>query len=223
MSLSSATRTNLLKMIYQAVAWGSVADNAAGSPLTNIAVRLHTADPGPTGDQTTSEASYTGYTGINVPRSAGGWTVTANSVSPAANITFPHATGAHQAISYFSTGKSLSGASEIFHRGVIGSMQGPFTGATNDTITIPSHTLVVDDRVAFFSSFGSTLPTGIIEGTVYWVVTINTGVIEIATTQSGSALDITATGRGVAFKVDPIDTSITSNPILSTSTTLKVE
>lgn len=222
MSLSDATELNLQKLIYNATPWAGVADNAASVPLTNIFVALHTADPGESGDQTTSEAAYTGYARRAVARTTGGWTCTTNSVSPVANITFPQATGAHTTILYFSTGKATSGASEIFHRGPIGSIQGPFTGATDDTITIPGHTLVVDDRVAFFPSHESSLPTGIVEGTVYWVKTSATNVITVSTTQAGTTQDITAVGDGVAFKVTPIVTSVTTTPILSTSTTLKV-
>lgn len=223
MSFSNATETNLLKLIYTAVAWAGVADNAASSPLTNIYVALHTADPGETGDQTTSESAYTSYARVAVARTTGGWTVTTNSVSPVANITFPQATGGTETLYYFSTGKATSGASEIFHRGVIGSLQGPFTGATSDTITIPGHTFVVDDRIAFFSSYESSLPTGITEGTVYWVKTAATDTVTVSTTQGGTTLDITGTGDGVAWKVTPIPVSSGTTPILSTSTTLKVD
>lgn len=209
--------------MYTAVAWANIADNAAASPLTNIFVALHTADPGEAGDQTTSEAAYTSYARVAVARTTGGWTVTTNSVSPVANITFPQATGGTETLMYFSTGKATSGASEILHRGVIGSIMGPFTAATSDTITIPGHTLVVDDRVAFFPSYESSLPTGVTEGTVYWVKTIATDTVTISTTQGGTTLDVTATGDGVAYKVTPIPVSTGTTPILSTSTTLKVD
>jgi hypothetical protein len=55
---------------------------------------LHTADPGEAGDQTTSEVTYTSYARVAVARTAGGHTVTNNSVSPVANIDFPAGTGA---------------------------------------------------------------------------------------------------------------------------------
>jgi hypothetical protein len=109
MSLGNSTENNLLKLLYNAVAWANVADNAASSPLTNIHVALHSADPGEAGDQTTSEAAYTGYTRVAVARTTGGWAVTNNSASPVSNITFPAATGAHQTLLFFSVGKNLSG------------------------------------------------------------------------------------------------------------------
>jgi hypothetical protein len=223
MSLGDPTENNFLKLLLNATAWANVADNAASSPLTNVHVALHTADPAEAGDQTTSEAAYTGYTRVAVARTTGGWTVTNNSGSPVANITFPTATGAHQTLLYFSVGKNLTGASEIFMRGPIGSLQGVFTAGTDDNITIPGHTLVVDDRIAFFSAFGSTLPTGMTEATVYWVKTSATNVVTVSTTQGGTTIDLTAVGRGVAFKVTPLDTSVTTTPVLSTSTTLKVD
>ena len=223
MGLSDATENNLLKLLYTATAYANVADNAASSPFTNVYYALHTQDPGESGDQTTSEAAYTGYARVAVARTTGGHTATTNSISPVATITFPVATGNHQTLLYYSAGWAASGASEIIHSGPIGSMQGVFTGATDDNITMPGHTLVVDDRVAFFPAFGGTLPTGIAEGTVYWVKTSATNVITISATQGGTVIDISAVGRGVAFKVTPIVTSVTTTPKLSTSTTQKLD
>lgn len=83
---------DLCKLIFNAVAIGNVADNAATAPLTNLWMALHTADPGDTGDQGTSEGGYTAYTRISVARTTLGWvvsTASAASVSPVANIDFP--------------------------------------------------------------------------------------------------------------------------------------
>ena len=46
MPKSTTTCNNLLKLIFNAVAWANMADNAAASPLTNLYLSLHTADPG---------------------------------------------------------------------------------------------------------------------------------------------------------------------------------
>ena len=71
MSMGNTWENDLLKLIFQATAIANVADNAASSPLTNLYVSLHTADPGEAGDQTTSEISYTGYARVAVARSTG--------------------------------------------------------------------------------------------------------------------------------------------------------
>lgn len=89
---SDALENDWLKLLFNATAIANIADNAASSPLTNLYVTLHTADPADAGNQTTSEAAYTGYARVAVVRTSGGWTVTGNSVSPAANIDFGECT-----------------------------------------------------------------------------------------------------------------------------------
>jgi hypothetical protein len=119
---STALATNFLKLLYQAVAWANVADNAASSPLTNIYVGAHTADPNATpgaGDQTTSETSYTGYARQAVARTTGGWAVSAGVASPVANIVFPVSTSGTPTLTHFATGSASSGAGNRFHSGTI--------------------------------------------------------------------------------------------------------
>lgn len=81
-------------------------------------VALHTADPGEAGSGTTNETAYTGYSRQSVARSAGGWTVTGNSVAPTANIDFPICTASPGGpITHFSVLKS--GTNIILYKGTI--------------------------------------------------------------------------------------------------------
>ena len=89
---SDTFENDVCKLIFNAVAIGNIADNAAAAPLTNLWCSLHTADPGDAGVQGTSEGGYAQYTRISVARTTGGWVVTNNSVSPVANIDFPQNT-----------------------------------------------------------------------------------------------------------------------------------
>jgi hypothetical protein len=221
MSKGNTFENDLMKLIYNATAIANLCDNAASAPITNISVALHTADPGEAGDQTTNEANYGAYARVSVARTSGGWTVTGNTASPVASITFPEATSGTNTLTHWSTGPTGGGATKIFHKGVIGSVQGAFTGATSDTITIPGHSLVVDDRIAFYPVEGSTLPTGITEGVVYWVKTVSGDAVTISTTQGGATLDITASGDGTSWRVTPILVTTGVTPLLSTSTTIK--
>jgi len=177
----------------------------------NSYVSLHTDDPGEAGTQATNEISYTGYARVAVARSGAGWTVSGNSVSNAAAVTFGKRTDIGTAVAtHFVVGAESAGATMIQRKGPLGtSVQGPFTGAVDDNITVPGHTFSVDDRCAFFPAFGSTLPTGITEGTLYWVKTSATDVITISATQGGAAVNITAVGDGVAFKAMTL--SVTQN------------
>lgn len=119
MSKSNAFENALLQLIFNATAIANLADNAASSPLTNLYVSLHTADPGEAGNQSTSEATYTSYARVAVARTSGGWTVTNNSVSPVANIDFPAATGGTETITYFGVGSASSGSGVLYYSGTV--------------------------------------------------------------------------------------------------------
>lgn len=119
MSIANVTESNILKLIFNATAWANYADNAAGTPQTNIHVGLQTADPGEAGTMNTSESAYTSYARVNVARTTGGWTETAGSVSPVANIDFPAGTGGSGTVTNFATGKTGGGAADILWSGTV--------------------------------------------------------------------------------------------------------
>lgn len=108
---------DLLKLIFNATAIANLADNAASSPITNLYVSLHTATPLVGGNQTTNEAAYTSYARVAVARNSGGWTVTGASVSPAATISFPAATGGSETETFFAVGTASSGTGKILYFG----------------------------------------------------------------------------------------------------------
>jgi hypothetical protein len=130
MSKGDTFENDLLKLIFNATAIANMADNAATSPLTNLYVALHTADPGESGTQSTSEAAYTSYARVAVARTTGGWTVTSNSVSPAANIDFPACTGGTSTVTFFSVGIASSGATKILYSGAVSPSISVSTGVT---------------------------------------------------------------------------------------------
>lgn len=119
MSKGNTFENDLLKLIFQATAIANIADNAAGSPLTNLFVSLHTSDPGEAGDQTTNECAYGSYARVSVARTSGGWTVTNNNVSPAANIDFPQASSGTETATHMGVGTATSGAGKLLYSGTI--------------------------------------------------------------------------------------------------------
>jgi hypothetical protein len=119
MSKGNTFENDLLKLLFNATPIANIADDAAVSPLGNLYVSLHTGDPGEAGDQTTSECAYTSYARVAVARSGAGWTVTSNSVSPAANITFPAATGGTETATHWAVGTAASGAGKLLYSGTI--------------------------------------------------------------------------------------------------------
>lgn len=122
MSKGDVYEADLLKLLLNATAIANVADNAASSPLTNLSVALHTADPGETGTQTTSEAAYTSYARVSVARTSGGWTISGTAPTqavPAAQINFPAGTGGSGTVTHFSVGPTGGGATKIFYSGTV--------------------------------------------------------------------------------------------------------
>lgn len=213
MAKSNASANALVALMYNATAIANVADNAATAPITVVQIAAHTADPGAAGTQTTSEAAYTGYARPTPARTTGGFTCSNGTVTLVADASFGACIAGTATLTHWSAGPA-AGAGQIWHRGVFGSRLGPFTGAVSDTITIPGTTLAVDDRVVFYAVSGSSLPTGVTEGTVYFVKTASGADITIATTSGGATIDITVAGDGLAYRVTPIAVSAGITPKL---------
>ena len=82
---------DLAKLILQGTEISGLAINDTGSPgpLTNLFLALHTADPTGAGDQTSSEANYTGYTRYTISRSSSGFTISGSVANLTSNCSFP--------------------------------------------------------------------------------------------------------------------------------------
>jgi hypothetical protein len=125
MSLGNTAESDLLLLIFQNTNWANVGD-ATGLRGSGTAgsfyIQLHTANPGQTGTQSTSEAAYTSYARQAVARSSGGWTVTGSNPTTAENaaaITFPQCTGGSETETYFSVGRASSSTGEILWYGAL--------------------------------------------------------------------------------------------------------
>lgn len=122
MSATNAFETDLLELIFTNANAANIGDATGlrgSSTAGSFYISLHTADPGETGDQTTSEATYTDYARVAVARSGAGWTVSGNTVSNAAAVTFPTATGGTNTITHFGIGSDSSGAGNLFFSGAL--------------------------------------------------------------------------------------------------------
>ena len=97
----------LLQAMYEAVFSDLTTFLAnSGSPATNLYISLHTANPTAAGNQGSSEAAYTSYNRVAVARTTGGWTLTSESITNAAAINFPAATGGTESETYVGIGES---------------------------------------------------------------------------------------------------------------------
>ena len=106
MSKGNTFENELALLIFNATAISGLADDASVGALTSLYVGLHTSDPGETGTQGTNECAYGSYARQTVARTSGGWSVSANQVTPVANIDFPEATSGTETVTHFSVGTS---------------------------------------------------------------------------------------------------------------------
>jgi hypothetical protein len=127
MSKSNTWESDLLKLVFNNTtssligdATGLVGSSTAGS----LYVSLHTADPGETGTQTTSESAYTSYARVAVARTTGGWTISGTAPTQAANtaaVNFPQCTGGSETITHVAVGTDPSGTGKLLYSGALNS------------------------------------------------------------------------------------------------------
>lgn len=133
MSATNAFETALLTLYFNNTDHAAVGDAAGiqnSATAGSFYISLHTADPGETGTQTTSEATYTSYARVAVARSGAGWTVSGANASNAAAINFPAATGGTNTITHFGIGSDASGVGNLFFKGALSASLAVSTGIT---------------------------------------------------------------------------------------------
>jgi hypothetical protein len=127
-SKSDAWETGLLLLVFNNTNFANIGDATGlrGSTVAgSLYVSLHTADPTDAGTQTSSEmtvGAYNTYARQAVARAsgAGGFTVTASSVSPTTNIDFPAmVSGTGATATHFGIGTALSGTGVLLYSGAI--------------------------------------------------------------------------------------------------------
>ena len=112
MSKSALFETQLLSLTFNGTSlpWAN----------TDLFISLHTADPGESGNQSTAEVAYTGYTRVAVSRDSLGWTVAGNTAYNTAEILFPECVGSPSVVGYLAIGLASSGPSQIIYSGQLG-------------------------------------------------------------------------------------------------------
>jgi hypothetical protein len=133
MSATNAFETALLTLYFNNTAHANVGDASGLQPSSTAGsfyISLHTANPDETGNQTTSEATYTDYARVAVARSGAGWTVSGNNVSNAAVVTFPVASAGSNTITHFGIGSASSGAGNLFFKGALAASRAISAGIT---------------------------------------------------------------------------------------------
>ena len=145
---SNGLQTGMLQLIFNAKGYTNIADNTATSPSTSLWIALHTADPTNSGNQTSSETTYTGYLRVATARTTGatGWSVSGSnpaSASPNSVITFATCTASSTTlITNFSVGLSSSGTGTLLYDGTVTSN---ISITTNVTASLTTASVITED------------------------------------------------------------------------------
>ncbi|MGH6719589.1 MAG: phage tail fiber protein [Alphaproteobacteria bacterium] len=188
MSVSNYLENKLLDKVLKDTAFTSAPVYAA----------LHTAAPGETGANEATGGSYARQqvAGANWNAGSGGLSDNTAAISFAG---MPVAT-----IVGVSLWDAVS-AGNCLWTGWLSTIVKPFVGndVTTDFIRSPAHGFANSDRVAFEAEDAGTLPTGLVDTTLYFVVSAATDEFKVSLTDGGGAVDITAQGTGKVRKVTP--------------------
>lgn len=196
----------------------------------SLYLALHTAWPGRGGSQNGSEASYTGYARKAITRDGTGFSVSSGVLTIVAEQLFGENTGASaQEVRFWTLGVASSGATKVLYGGHLAPASSDpreaIGTASSDNILVGTgHGLAVNDEVVFYDLIGgASLPGGISEGTIYFVISVSTDTIQISTTLGGGALNITSNGAGLIGKVQVQNVKVGDRPRLAASTVLHKE
>lgn len=161
---------------------------AAGVTAVSTHASLHTGDPSTTGanEATGGSPAYA--------RKAITWAAaSAGQVATSAALTFDVAAGTYSHIGLW----SAITAGTFYGYWPLGGYT-PQVGAmanTGDVITSYAHGLTNTQNVLVFDIQAAGLPTGLTEGTVYFVVGATTDTFQVALTSGGAAVAVTTDGE----------------------------
>jgi hypothetical protein len=122
MSKTNSWEDDLLNLLFLNTAATLIGDAAGLQPsgaAGSLYISLHTADPGEAGNQSTSEAAYTGYARIAVARNGAAWSVSSGTVTNLSGITFGTCTGGTATVTYFGIGTDAVGAGKLLYVGAL--------------------------------------------------------------------------------------------------------
>jgi hypothetical protein len=168
---------------------------------TTVYLALHTGDPGITGANEVTGGSYARQT---ITFAADGGTGTSLNTGTTDFASMP-AVPAPGVVAFSLWDDPTAG--HCLWTGWAGSVIGSFTApaATPGVITSKAHGRSAGDQVVFEARDGVALPVGLSAGTIYFVIAggLATDAFEISATSGGSAINLSASGEGVAYFAQP--------------------
>lgn len=186
-------------------------DESVGAGITYIGVNaLVTAPPSDGTPGTAATAASTEATGGSptYARQAVTWGAAASGQKAnTAALTFDVAAGTYAFLTLWNASTLNSGTQYRGYLPINGTIKGfgeiDSADVTADTITSSGHGLVNTDRVICFNVFAESLPAGLVEGAVYFVIGAATDTFQVSSTLGGSAVAITGQGELYFQKVIP--------------------
>lgn len=131
MPKSTPTCNSIINLVYRAVTWANLAENASASPITDIYVGLHTGNlTAATDSQAENETAYTNYVRVAAARPAGWAAASGGATQNAATISFAQCGVTGATLTHVSTGKASAGATSVFHYGALNSSLAVSSGIT---------------------------------------------------------------------------------------------
>jgi len=125
MPLGNQAESDLLALLFLNTAWANIG-NSGGLLGSTVAgsyfIALHTSNPGQAGNQSTSEAAYSGYARVAIARSGSGWSLSGSDPTISSNVaaaTYPTSASGPETESYFSIGTLSTGAGEYLWYGAL--------------------------------------------------------------------------------------------------------
>lgn len=131
MPKSTPTCNSAVNLLYRAVTWANIAENASASPITDIYIGLHTGNlTAATDSKAENETAYTNYVRVAVARPAGWNAAAGGATANTATISFAQCGVTGATLTHVSTGKTSAGATPVFHYGALNSSLAVSSGIT---------------------------------------------------------------------------------------------
>lgn len=169
--------------------------------------------------ETPTEPSGNGYVRVPIGSAQFGSAAASGLVSNTAAITYAQATGNWGDIIGLGIWDAVTSGNLLRKTYAVSGLWRTFTAlASNEISTTPGHVFVNTDRVVVVALPGTVLPTGLTQGTLYYVITVSGNTFQLSLTSGGAAINLTADGGGRVAKVIPTTVNTGSIPSFAIGT-----
>lgn len=161
--------------------------------------------------ETPTEPAGNNYARVQMTTSNFGSAAASNSIANTAAISFPQASGSWGEIVGIGVYDASTAGNLVRSAYLASGSYFTFSAlASSDVFTAPGHDFVNDDIVVVLDLSGSALPTGVSQGTKYYVISVSGDTFQLSASQGGAAVNITANGAGRIVQIVPLTVGASS-------------